>query len=415
MSRPPPAPASVFRSRVLRAGAASVFALAALSVLSACDQDDGKGPPVVPPERAVLTPVGFDGLPGWAGDRHAEALSALMRSCAQFMKRSPGDGLGAQIQGATVADILPACQAAATVPAGHDLAARAFFEEWFRPWAVANNDRADGLFTGYFEIEVRGATVRDGRFNVPVYRLPPDHVTVNLGDFDPKLAGTTLVGRVEGGKLQPYFARGDIQNGVLAGKGAELVWLDDPLDAFMLHIQGSGRVTLPDGRKARIGYAGNNGYPYSSIGRALIDRGELEAHAASWPNIRAWMEANKGKAADLLAINQRYIFFDEIAGDGPIGAQGVALTAGRSMAVDARYIPLGLPLWLDTTMPGENSGPLRRLMMAQDTGSAIKGPVRGDFFWGTGEAALEYAGRMKNTGRYYLLLPRSLANRMALN
>jgi membrane-bound lytic murein transglycosylase A len=238
-------------------------------------------------------------------------------------------------------------------------------------------------------------------------------VTVNLGDFDPSLAGKTVVGRVEGGKLKPYYARGAIQAGVLDGKGAELVWLKDSLEAFMLHIQGSGRVALADGRTARIGYAANNGYPYKSIGRELIDRGELQPHAASWPNIRAWMEANPEKATDLLAINRRYIFFGEITGEGPVGAQGVALTAGRSMAVDTRYIPLGLPLWLDTAMPGEDAGPLRRLMLAQDTGSAIKGPVRGDFFWGTGDAALEYAGRMKSQGRYYLLLPKLLANRLA--
>jgi membrane-bound lytic murein transglycosylase A len=263
------------------------------------------------------------------------------------------------------------------------------------------------------KIELQGAITRDDTYNVPVYRKPPDHVTVNLGEFDSELSGRSFVGRVDGGKLKPYFARGDIQNGVLAGKGIELVWLKDPLDAFMLHVQGSGRVSLVDGRTTRIGFAAHNGHPYKSIGRELIDRGELEAHAASWPNIRAWIHANPAKAADLLAVNRRYIFFGEVVGEGPVGAQGVALTAGRSMAVDTRYIPLGLPLWLDTTMPGADAGPLQRLMLAQDTGSAIKGPVRGDFFWGTGDGALEYAGRMKSRGRYYILLPKLLANRLA--
>ncbi len=288
-----------------------------------------------------------------------------------------------------------------------------FFEQWFQPWAVTNNDAAEGLFTGYFEIELKGSVTRDETYNVPVYRKPDDHVTIDLGEFDADLSGRSLVGRVDGGKLKPYFARGDIQKGVLADRGLELVWLADPLEAFMLHVQGSGRVTLADGRTTRIGFAAHNGHRYKSIGRELIERGELEAHAASWPGIRAWLDLNPDKAAEVLAVNRRYIFFAEVLGEGPVGAQGVALTAGRSLAVDTRYIPLGLPLWLDTTMPGEDAAPLQRLMLAQDTGSAIKGPVRGDFFWGTGDGALEYAGRMKSRGRYYILLPRLLADRLA--
>ena len=391
---------------------AAAALLSAALLLGGCEKEEVIPPPP-PPEQAVLSPVEFAGLPGWNADRHSEALTALLRSCDRFLKMPAEKGLGAALPGAAAGDMQPACRAAQAVPPGHDLAARAFFEEWFRPWAVANNDRPDGLFTGYFEIELQGSLTPTEAYNVPVYRKPPDHVTVDLGDFDPDLAGKTVVGRVENGKLRPYYARGDIQNGVLGGKGIELVWLNDPLDAFMLHVQGSGRVVLPDGRWARIGYAANNGYPYKSIGRELIDRGELRADGASWPDIRAWMEANPARAADLLAVNRRYIFFGEITGEGPVGAQGVALTAGRSMAVDARYIPLGLPLWLDTTMPGGGAQPLQRLMLAQDTGSAIKGPVRGDFFWGTGNAALEYAGRMKSQGRYYILLPKPLSIRLA--
>jgi len=412
MARKMPRPPYTTGIGIWRFAAAAILSAAGLT-LAACEQEEAKPPPLPPPEQAILAPASFEDLPGWNVDKHAEALPAFLRSCEKFLKQQPGKSLGARIPGASAADIQPACRAAQTLPAGHDLAVRAFFEQWFQPWAVSNNDKADGLFTGYYEIELKGSITPDDTYNVPVYRKPPDHVTIELGDFDPELAGRTIVGRVDGGRLKPYYARGDIQNGALANKGIELVWLKDPLEAFMLHVQGSGLVTLPDGRKARIGFAGHNGYPYKSIGRELIDRGELEAHAASWPNIHAWMLANPAKAVDLLAVNQRYIFFDEIAGDGPVGAQGVALTAGRSMAVDTRYIPLGLPLWLDTAMPGEGAGPLRRLMLAQDTGSAIKGPVRGDFFWGTGEAALEQAGRMKSQGRYYLLLPKLLANRLA--
>jgi len=391
------------------------FAIACIVAVAACEPEAEKPPTAPIADRAVLTPASFADLPGWSGDRQAEALPAFRRSCERFRTVSPDHPLGPDTPGGTVADVLSACSAVLGLADGDDDAARHFFESWFRPYLVANNEKAEGLFTGYYEIELEGALKADDTFNVPVYRRPPDQVTVDLGDFDPALAGRSLVGRVEGGRLTPYYERRAIQQGALQGRGLELVWLDDPLDAFMLHVQGSGRVRLRDSRTMRIGYAGNNGHAYRSIGQELIRRGALAPHEASWQGIRRWMERNPEAAADLLAVNERYIFFDEITGDGPIGAQGVALTAGRSLAVDTRYLPLGLPIWLDTVAPGPEESPLQRLVVAQDTGAAIKGPVRGDFFWGTGDAALEYAGRMKNQGRYYLLVPRRLADRMAAN
>jgi membrane-bound lytic murein transglycosylase A len=404
---------SISRNKALLRAAAAGLCAATLIAITACEKEEPKPPAPPAADKAVFSPSDFGDLPGWNTDHHAEALQAFLRSCAKLLRLPPDAALGARMPGATAGDMQPACRAAQQLPSGHDLAVRSFFEKWFQPWAVSNNDKPQGLFTGYYEIELQGSIKPSKTYTVPVYRKPQDLVTVDLGDFDPALAGQRLVGRVDGGKLKPYYQRGDIQNGVLAGKGIELVWLKDPLEAFMLHVQGSGRVVLPDGRTTRIGYAGNNGYPYKSIGRELIDRGELQPHEASWQNIRAWMKAHPNKAAALLAVNRRYIFFQEIPGEGPIGAEGVPLTASRSMAVDNRFIPLGLPLWLDTTMPGEDGRPLRRLMMAQDTGSAIKGPVRGDFFWGTGDRALEFAGRMKSQGRYYILLPRTLASRLA--
>ena len=245
-----------------------------------------------------------------------------------------------------------------------------------------------------------------------LYRLPDDHVAIELGDFDGALAGRKFVGRVEGGKLKPYPARDRIDAGGLAGRGLELVWVRNTVDAFMLHVQGSGRITLPDGSVVLLGFAGHNGQDYRSIGRELIDQGELTLDQASWQGIRSWIDNNPDRAASLLAVNRRYIFFREVRGDGPIGAEGVALTPGRSLAVDRRFLPLGLPIWLDTTQPGDDARPLRRLMMAQDTGSAIRSPVRGDVFWGFGDAALALAGRMRSRGSYYLLLPRVVAARL---
>ena len=202
----------------------------------------------------------------------------------------------------------------------------------------------------------------------------------------------------------------EIDAGALAGRGLELLWAADPVDAFFLHVQGSGRVIFPDGRVQRVGFAGSNGHSFYAIGRALIEEGIVSREESSMQKIRDWLRANPDKAREVMQRNARYIFFRTIDGDGPIGAQGVPLTPGRSLAVDSSLLPLGVPLWLDTTWPATDK-PLRRLMVAQDVGSAIKGAVRGDFFWGSGEPALEQAGRMKQTGRYYLLLPKPVAER----
>ncbi len=366
-------------------------------------------PPAPKPDTVTLTPVAFSALPGWQADRHAEALVALRKSC---LKPKSGRIESAPPVTVTASDWAAPCQAALALDFADDAAVRAFFENWFRPFRVTNGDKTTGLFTGYFEAELRGARQPGGPYTVPLYRLPDDHVTVDLSKFDPSLAGKRVIGRVQDGRLEPYFARGEIDGGALSGKLQELIWVDDTIDAFVLHVQGSGRVILPDGKVVRIGYAGNNGLPYRSIGRELIDRGALPPGGASWNDIRRWIETNPEQAASLLAVNPRYIFFREIDGDGPIGAAGVALTPRRSMAVDPRFVPYGVPVWLDTNWPNDLAKPLRRLMIAQDTGSAIRGPIRGDFFWGYGAEALSFAGRMKSQGAYFLLLPRMAAERM---
>ena len=199
--------------------------------------------------------------------------------------------------------------------------------------------------------------------------------------------------------------RATIDAGALAGQGAELLWLADTLDAFILHVQGSGKVVLPDGEAVRVGFAGHNGHGYASIGRALIEAGERTPGQATWDGIRAWLVANPERRNAVLGINPRYIFFREITGDGPIGA---TLTPGRSLAIDRQWLPLGIPIWLDAEHPLPDQDRLQRLMIAQDTGSAINGPVRGDFYWGSGAAALKFAGRMRSRGGYFVLLPHGL-------
>ncbi len=366
--------------------------------------------------RLRLTPVLFSSLAGWSGDFQGAAVAALRRSCVRLTKKS-GKGLMGDRSvpggiGGTLGAWRAICAAAAGLDSENHAAARAFFETWFRPHlAAAGNGEGDGdtdgLFTGYYEAELSGALRPHGAYRVPIYAPPRDLVSADLGRFKPEWKGQRIVGRVAGGRLLPYPSRAEIEQGALRDRGLELLWVDDPVDAFFLHVQGSGRVILEDGRVVRLGFAGRNGHPYVSIGRLLIERGEIAREAMSMQAIRRWIAAHPRQGAELMKRNPSYIFFAERPGDGPIGAQGAALTPGRSLAVDRHFVPLGLPVWLDTTDPLDANRPLRRLVIAQDTGSAIKGPVRGDLFWGYGEAAAERAGAMKQRGRYYLLLPKA--------
>ena len=389
-----------------------IAATIGLSLLAACE------PPPVKPEGLQLTALTYDRLPGWSTDDPRAALTAFLRSCTVLTTKAAPAGDAALRGGLTLTpdDWQKPCAEAASLNAASDGDVRSFFERSFRPFAASGPDGDEGLFTGYFEIELRGAATETAAFPVPLYRVPNDHVQADLGAFDPELKGRRIVGRVENGRFIPYFSRGDIEGGALQGRGLEMLWINDPVDVFMLHVQGSGRVVLPNGDVVRVGFAGHNGHAYESIGRALIDQGELQPGQADWEDIRDWIRANPDKAATLFAVNPRYIFFRFLEGippdAGPIGAEGVPLTPGRSLAVDRRFIPLGLPVWLDTTWPADPERPLRRLMVAQDAGGAIKGVVRGDFFWGFGTAALAEAGKMKSRGRYYLLIPADAAARL---
>jgi len=386
-----------------------VAAAAAVLLLSACER---KPPP--PPAPLALSPVAFTDLPGWAEDDVAAAVPALRRSCARLEGRPDDQAFGApgvDVVG-TVADWRGPCAALMALPDGDTAAARRIIEAHFVPMRMRAPDAETGLVTGYYEAEINGALFPGGPYRWPIYGLPRDLVIADLGRFAPDLSGRRIVGRVEGGRLVPYHERGAIEAGALDGQNAEMLWADDPVDVFFLHVQGSGKVRLPDGSQRRIGFAASNGRDFTAIGRALIAEGKVPRDQASMQGIRDWLRRHPDEAAAIMRRNARYIFFRWIDGDGPIGAQGVALTAGRSLAVDPHFVPYGAPVFLDTTWPGTDR-PLRRLMVAQDTGAAIKGPLRADFFWGSGETALEQAGRMKQAGRFYMLLPAAVAARRA--
>jgi membrane-bound lytic murein transglycosylase A len=351
--------------------------------------------PVEPPKVPALAPASFSDIPGWATDDLAQVWPAFRASCRALRFREHWRA---------------ACERANGMEAPTSDETRAYFETNFVPYRAANPDGTSfGLVTGYYEPLLRGSRARQEPFLYPLYAPPDDLLIVDLAAIAPETKGLRLRGRVEGRRVVPYYPRADIENGVAPVAGKEIVWVDDAIEAFFLQIQGSGRVRLEDGSELRVGYADQNGHPYQSIGRYLVQNGELKVGEASMQNIQAWARANPARIGELLNHNPSYVFFRELppSDDGPLGALGVALAAGRSIAVDPRFVPLGAPVFLATTEPNSEV-PLQRLMVAQDTGGAIRGPVRADFFWGTGGEAGALAGRMRQQGNMWVLLPRTL-------
>ncbi len=364
-------------------------------------------------------PVPFAALEGWERDDHGAALAGFLRSCGRIgtwpadRPLSGRDGVAGK-----AGDWAAVCDAARAIAPNKPAPAlaRGFFEDHFRAFAIHFGGQTAGLFTGYYEPLLRGSRVRSGAYTVPLHRLPDDLVNVDLGDFSDSLKGQRIVGRVRDRRLRPYYERQQIAAGALAAQSLEIVYVDDPVDAFFLQIQGSGRVRFANGEEIRLGYAGGNGRRYYAIGRELIKRGILSPKNVSMQSIRTWLSAYPVQARQVMDMNPSYVFFRELRGPGPIGALGVALSPGRSIAVDHRLIPLGIPVWLQASHPAadikSDDKPLNRLMLAQDTGGAIRGGVRGDVFWGHGNRAAAIAGRMKNAGEWFLLLPRVLAERL---
>lgn len=379
--------------------------LAALLSLSACAATPPTDTENLP---LVLKPAAFSDLSGWKIDDQGKALAAFAKSCTRILKQAPEKTFGAAPVGGTYGDWQPACRALAATPPAN---ARGFFETWFTPYqATMGGSNADGLFTGYYEASLHGSMTRHDQFQTPLLKKPADLVMVDLGEFRDELKGQRIAGRVVGDKLKPYEDRAAIEAGELPN-AEPLAWVDDPVDAFFLHVQGSGVVELAEGGNLRVGYDGQNGHVYTAIGRELIHRGELQKENTSMQTIRAWMEQHPSEAADLMNANKSYVFFralDDTA-EGPPGGETVALTPERSLAIDRTKIPYGVPMWLDAESPAANIPRLQRLMVAQDTGGAIRGAVRGDVFWGHGQRAEDVAGVMKSKGKAWLLLPKTTA------
>ncbi|MGI8725424.1 MAG: murein transglycosylase A [Methyloceanibacter sp.] len=345
-------------------------------------------------EAIKFVPVGFAALPGWGDDDHAAAFAVLLRSCRK------------------ISDSTLACTAAQAHGEGIDrAAARVFFETHFQPQRIEGGSQP-GFVTGYYEPEIEGSRLPDARFKVPVYRRPDDLVTsaseIERARFNDQITGA----RRDGDALVPYYTRAEIADGALKGRGLELLHLEDPVELFFLQVQGSGRVRLTDGTSLRLGYGGKNGHPYTSIGKLLVARGEGSPKSLGMDGLKAWLRADPARGRALMNENKSYVFFRELDGeegkDGPVGAQGVALTPGRSLAVDASYHSLGLPIFVAAPeLDDADAAPFRRLMIAQDVGSAIRGPERGDIFWGTGEAAGAIAGSTRHDAQFFILKPKN--------
>ena len=365
-------------------------ALALALVAGGVERLTATAAPAVPSGRLTLAPSGFSQLPGWGADNVSAALPAFLKSCARLTNHPKGTPLDPAATGANfgqVGDWDALCKAAAAVPPGDDTRTRAFFEASFVPVLAGDGGDAKGLFTGYYEPEFTASRRREGVFQTPVYRRPADLVPGH-----------------------PYMPRARIDDGALKGKGLELLWLQDPDDLYVLQTQGSGRIRFTDGSTERLVYDANNALPPVNIEKLLFDQGVIPAALFSQINVRAWMKGHPVEAEALRRQNPEYVFFKEFHGDGPIGAQGAVLTPERSLAVDHRFVPLGVPLWL-SAQDKYRPVTVRRLVVAQDTGDGIEGPVRGDFYWGSGPDAFRRGGDFYASGQYYLLLPKTVAAR----
>jgi membrane-bound lytic murein transglycosylase A len=392
---------------------ALLLCLGMLLALAGCGSIEPRPapPPVPEPPQAVETPAPqppplprglregyWQDLPGWGDEDPAGAWAALITGCRALAARELWRDV---------------CGRAQSIGSPDREQARRFFETHFTPYLLGRADGSEeGMITGYYEPLLKGSRTRTRRYRYPLYAPPDDLLVVDLSEVYPELKGMRLRGRMDGRRIVPYYDRAQIEQGSAALAGKEIAWVEDAIELFFLQIQGSGRIALENGEVLRVGYAEQNGHPYRSIGRLLVERGEMPLEKASMQGIKAWARAHPAKAAELLNQNASYVFFRELPGDlpGPLGALGVPLTPRRSVAVDPAYVPLGAPVYIATTWP-LSPRPLNRLMLAQDTGGAIRGPVRADFFWGFGDDAAREAGRMKQPLRMWVLLPKEAASR----
>lgn len=345
-------------------------------------------------DYGLLKPARWEDLAGFDQAELVQSWPAWLQGCSTLKNRQPWQA---------------ACEAAGHMPAQpSESNLQAYYRQYFNVYQASNPDGSDsGMITGYYQPLLKGSRVKTAQYRYPLYTRPADLITVELSGLFPELANKRVRGRLVGNKLLPYYDRAEIEAGLAPLAGNELLWVNDPIELFFLQVQGSGLIRLDNGEAVHVGYADQNGMSYQSIGRTLVERGEMTLDKASMQGIKQWARQNPSKVQELLNTNPSYVFFRELPAGlpGPLGALGVPILGERVLAIDPKYIPLGAPVFLATTQPNSNA-PLNRLMLAQDTGGAIKGGVRADFFWGAGDAAGQKAGAMKQQGRLWVLLPK---------
>lgn len=355
-----------------------------------------------------LTKAHFNQLPHWEEDDQTQAFIAFKKSCVEIATRDPQLNFGSFSKSKTNQAWQTICEAANKISNPTQITSQQFFESWFTPYRIKDNFNPQGLFTGYYLPLLHGSLKKSSVYTYPIYGKPLDLVKLNLGLFNPDFSNRVIIGQLKNNSLIPYPDRATINQGALPQNTPILAWGDNEIDIFFAQIQGSALIELPNHQQLMLGYASGNGRPYTPIGKILIDRHALTKETISMQAIHNWLTEHPEQAHDILNQNASYIFFS-IRPDGPYGTEQVPLTSQRSLAVDRQYIPLGAPIWLTTHVPTKDhdeSTSFNHLLIAQDTGGAIKGMIRGDVFWGAGEDAAYSAGHMKSEGEYWILLPK---------
>lgn len=394
----------------------ALISLSSLVMLTACTELGTKPPSPAPstPDQLRLERVSFSDLPQWQelgqpNPKNLNALRAFEKSCTKIIKKPAGQDFGPLPEMGKNLDWQKICAEISPAVTADSARARQFFEDHFTPYLMLNNSESEGLFTGYYEPTLYGSLTRSARYKIPLRARPKDLVMVNLGEFRENLKGQRIAGRVVDGQLKPYEDRAAIEDGKLpADMDHAIVWVDDAAAAFFLQIQGSGIIMLDNGSTIRVGYDGQNGHIYTAIGKELVQKNLLKKENVSMQTILGWLEKNPQEGAKLMRTNRSYVFFKKLDTEGPVGAQNVVLTPEHSLAVDPVFVPYGAPIYLDVAPadPQSDNHPIRSIVITQDTGGAIVGPVRGDLFWGYGPRAAHNAGLMKSKGSAYILLPK---------
>lgn len=356
----------------------------------------------------------FTHLPGWADADTKQSMLTFQVSCKAFLKQDPKKSVGSDYLDLNAEDWYPACKEAMMLQPLSSQNTKQFFEKWFIPVEFVEKKPVEGLFTGYYMPLLKGSLTRTKEYNVPLYDVPSNLLTINLGLFAKDLKNRNIVGRISGSCIIPFYTRAEINQGAIENKAPVVAWVDSLIDRSFLEIEGSGLIQLKNGKQIAVGYSGQNGAAYTALAKVLIDKGVMTRDNASMQHIRSYLESHPNEINSVLNANKSFVFFQKLKQPVALGTLGTPLTPGYSLAIDRKWIPLGIPLWLNTTRPDDQldeQKTLQRLMIAQDTGGAIRGMVRGDVYWGAGEKAASIAGKMKNFGNYWILIPKNTINR----